>query len=66
METEGSGVIATFEGFLRMFNMEELESVKQQFYDSISLVITQTEDKNKHIRRFNAILKKISHPQLQV
>ena len=66
METEGSGVIATFEGFLRMFNMEELEPVKKQFYDSISLVITQTQDKTKHIKRFNAILKKISHPQLQV
>lgn len=66
METEGSGVIATFEGFLRMFNMEELEPVKEQFYNSISLVITQTQDKTKHIKRFNAILKKISHPQLQV
>jgi hypothetical protein len=66
METEGSGVIATFEGFLRMFNMEELEPVKKQFYDSISLVITQTQDKTKHIKRFNAIHKKISHPQLQV
>ena len=66
METEGSGVIATFEGFLRMFNMEELEPVKKQFYDSISLVITQTQDKTKHIKRFNAILKKIRHPQLQV
>lgn len=49
MENSGEGLMNTFTGFLSMFNLREmLESQRNAFYSSVSMVVTRSERQNRH------------------
>jgi hypothetical protein len=61
MENSGEGIISTFSGFISMFNFHLMtEDLRRRLYDSVSVVVTRSENATKHqayLRKISRILK---------
>lgn len=67
IENSGDGIIDTFSGFLNMFNVHLMDAnSKQDFYSSISIIVTRSEQETRHQAYFRKILKMIKDPKLNV
>lgn len=67
MEKSGDGVIGTFTGFLNMFNLVDLPAQEREnFYSSISMVVTRSERPTKHQDFLKRILNMLSDNRLVV
>jgi hypothetical protein len=63
-ETTGASIIKTFQGFLNMFHADLLKDkvIKDQIFDSISLVITRSKKPELHHGFLNKVITKINNP----
>lgn len=67
METSGDGIIDTFSEFINMFNVQLMDAAtKKAFYDSVSIVVTRSEQEARHHGSLRKILKKLREPKLVI
>lgn len=65
IETSGDGLIATFTEFINMFNVHLMDiETKKAFYNSVSIVVTRSEQETKHHGYLRRILKMLKEPKL--
>lgn len=66
-DNSGDGVIGTFTGFLNMFNLLDLPAQEREnFYSSISMVVTRSERPIKHQGYLKRILNMLGDDKLLV
>lgn len=64
-DSTGDGIIKTFNGFVNMFNYEEMKGdIKKKFFSSLSVVVTRTTDPTRHFDMMRSISEQLKDDAL--
>ena len=65
VDPSGDGIIKTFNGFVNMFNYQEMKGdVKKKFLSSLSVVVTRTTEPTKHFDMMRSISEQLKDDAL--